>query len=274
MARPIRHLREVVAETGTPNGTEAIMAVVEKGLRALRDQEKAERAERKGTTLKTNPHISDAGKCSRRVTLSLLNIAETNSPDTDALIRFMVGHAFEEAMAEIFTGSQGATYFREESIAIPIGRTKATGRKDFDAVRVATDDSIIELKSTNPRSMAFLLKRGTPNDDHKSQLNLYLVAANKPFGYLVYGVMGSTKGEPILHAWRIDRDDELAGKDLAALSAAYENSLTGTLPPIPEGYSLKYWECQYCPYKNACWRPDSNLEEMLEASLAKAKKTD
>lgn len=268
MGRPLRHLSEVVAETGTPNGTAAVMEIVTKGLHALRESEQAERVARKGTDRKTNPHISDAGKCIRRVTLSLLNVPETNPPDTDALIRFMVGHAFEDAMAKIFTAYQGSTYLREESVSIPLGDTAVTGRKDFDAVRVATQDSIIELKSTNPRSMSFLLKRGTPNDDHVSQLNLYLVATGKESGYLVYGVMGSTKGEPILHAWIIDRDDERATKDLAGLAVAYEFAKTHTVPPIPEGYSQKFWKCAYCPYRDACWNPDSRLEKLLEASLA------
>jgi hypothetical protein len=273
MARPIQHLAQVVALTGRPNGTDEIMAVIEAGVRNLNEQDKAERIRAKGTALKSNPHISDAGKCPRRVVLSLLNIEETNPPDTDALIRFMVGHAFEDALARIFTAYQGATYIREESVRIECCGVVISGRKDFDAVRVATSDAIIELKSTNPRSMAFLLKRGTPNDEHISQLNLYLEAAEKPFGYLVYGVMGSTKGEPILHAWKVPYDAERAAKDKQALVDAQWSAIRGELPSIPEAYKASTFPCSYCSHKNACWKPDTNVEAMLSKSLEIARGT-
>ena len=207
---------------------------------------------REELTLKNNPSVSDAGKCQRKVVMSLMNIEESNPADFDSQLRFAVGHAFEEAIARILEAYQGATYVREDRVEIVSEGVKITGRKDFDAVRVATDDAIIELKSTNARSMGFLLKRGTPNDEHVRQLNLYLHSAGKQIGYLVYLAAGSTKGEPPLHSWIVRYDKAMAEADIAAAVAADRMAKAGVVPAIPQDYKKSGYPCSYCNFKDLC----------------------
>ncbi len=266
MTRPQTHLREVVNAHGTPDGTAVILPIIASGLQKLADAEKARRFVERGTDKKLNPGVSDAGKCERKVVLSLMNIPETNPPDVDAQLRFAVGHAFEDAIARILEAYQGATYLREERVEIPAIGTKITGRRDFSAVRVELLDSILELKSTNARAMGFLLKRGTPNDEHVRQLNLYLHAACKAKGYLVYLVAGSTKGEPILHAWTVNYDGLMAALDVTRLEVAAEFARQGKTPAIPHGYKPSAYPCSYCSMKDFCWgEPTPALAASLEA---------
>lgn len=252
MARQQQHLAEVVHANGRPDGTDAIYPIIASGLAKLREADQAQRVADRGDNLKRNPSVTDAGKCQRKTVLSLMNIPETNPPDTDSLLRFELGHAYEDAIARILEAHQGATYIREERVEIPAGETKITGRRDFDAVRLEMDDAIIELKSTNARAMGFLLKRGTPNDDHKRQLNLYLHGTGKKLGYLVYLVAGPTKGEPVLHAWRVEYDEAQAWDDIASLTRADARAKSADVPPVPVDYKMSAFPCSYCSYKDFC----------------------
>ena len=252
MVRKQQHLAEVVHTAGRPDGTDEIYPIIAAGLEKLRTADQAKRVEDRGDNLKKNPSVTDAGKCVRKVVLSLMNVPESNPPDTDTLLRFELGHAYEDAIARILEAYQGATYIREERVEIPAGETKITGRRDFDAVHVELSDAILELKSTNARAMGFLLKRGTPNDDHRRQLNLYLHATGKKLGYLVYLVAGPTKGEPVLHAWRVEYDEAQAWDDIATLVRADARAKERGVPPVPSEYKASAFPCSYCSYKDLC----------------------
>lgn len=273
--RPQRHLAAVVNQVGTPSGTAHVLPIIAEGLKRLREAEKQRRIIARGSDKKNNPSVSDAGKCERKVVLSLLNIAETNPPDTDSELRFLVGHAFEEAIAQILEAHQGATYLREERVEIIHNGVPVTGRKDFDAVRVLAEEAVWELKGVNPRSLSWLLKRGTPNEDHIAQLNLYLHATGRVLGYLIYFAMGSTKGEPNLHAWRIEYDKTRALADLDILAELDGRAKTNSVPPVILVEDKKKggkkvagaydFPCSYCGFRDLCHGGD--LTAALTASL-------
>jgi hypothetical protein len=265
-ARPQQHLAEVVRIHGRGDGAEELNALISRGLFALNEKKKADRIAEKGTADKTNPHISDAGKCIRAVTYSLLNIPESNPVDEDSLTNFLVGHAVEEAFAQILTAA-GAEYVREEKVSIPAGQTVITGRKDFDGITLLLSGAPVELKSTNSRAMGMMLKKGERGrDGHRRQLNLYLWANQKPFGYLVYAVKDATKGEPTRYVFKIDLDVDQAVSDLTELSNAYTMAKDGILPPKPEGYTRSSWQCRYCNHFGTCWE-GKNTEALLEKSI-------
>jgi len=257
--RPQQHLADVVRAHGSGDATEELREILRKGLFALEDQKRELRIKTRGTADKRNPYVSDAGRCIRQVTYSLLNIEPSDPFTEDSLMNFLVGHSVEEAWAQILTAA-GAEYVREESVLIEFGNTVVSGRKDFDGIRLLWLGSIVELKSINSRSMAFTLRRNEPGKpDHRRQLNLYLYENTTPTGYLVYLVKDATKGEPILHAWRVDLDAGQAEADLLALAAADEMAKSNRVPPIPDGMKQNKWPCSYCQYQTICW---------LEASLA------
>jgi CRISPR/Cas system-associated exonuclease Cas4 (RecB family) len=253
MARPQQHLAQVVRSHGSGNATAELRAILRNGLQAMEAEKQAARIELKGTAAKTNPYISDAGRCIRQVTFSLMNIEPSEPYTEDALMNFLVGHAVEEAWAQVLIGA-GATFVREERVEIPIDGTKVTGRKDFDGIRLLWQSSIVELKSTNSRSMAWTLKRGDQGKpDHRRQLNLYLHASRMEVGYLVYLVKDATKGEPILHAWAVDYDEEQALADLEAMAMANALAQIQRPPAIPEGMKQSAYPCSYCSYRTHCW---------------------
>jgi CRISPR/Cas system-associated exonuclease Cas4 (RecB family) len=260
MGRPQQHLAEVVRNTGSGNATDELRSILRNGLVALNDAQQAERLAQRGTADKLNPHVSDAGKCPRQITYSLRNIKPSDPMTEDSLTNFLVGHAVEEVWAKILIAA-GAEIVREERVSIPAGNTVVTGRKDF-GIKLLWRQSIVELKSTNSRSMAFMLKSGEKGKaDHRKQLNLYLHASKFPHplgavdtGYLVYVVKDATKGEPILHAWEVEYDEGQANNDLMALSLADEIAKRGELAPVPEGYSSTKFPCTYCNWRSACWK--------------------
>jgi CRISPR/Cas system-associated exonuclease Cas4 (RecB family) len=265
--RPQQHLAEVVAKSGTPDGTAHVLPIIAEGLQLMRKEQQAQRIEERGSDRKHNPSVSDAGKCERKVVLSLLNVPESDPPDMDAELRFLVGRMFEDAIAAILERYQGATYLREERVEITSCDVKITGRKDFDAVRIMNGESVWELKASNARALGFLLKRGTPNEDHVRQLNLYLHATGRRRGYLVVFAMGSTKGEPNLHAWIVDYDPEMAERDIAALVEADAKAKRGEVPAIPSEYKKNSWPCNYCSYRKFCHEADYSLMGQLAASI-------
>ena len=265
MPRQAEHLRDVSNRVGLPDGTFVILPLIEEGLRKLQEAERARRIAERGTDKKQNPHITDAGKCQRKVVLSLLNIEETNPPDTDSLLRFLFGHSAEDALAKVLEAYQGATYLREERVEIPIGETVISGRRDFDAVRVNWGDALIELKQTNGMALGFLLKRGKPNDDHVHQTNMYLHATGKKKALLTYTVAGQRKGEPMLVSWVIEYDKAMAEADIAQLADAYRMAQEKRVPPVPSGYTKLKYPCGWCPYMDLCF--GGKLEAALKASL-------
>ena len=250
---PRAHLAAAKVKYGLPAGTEDVLRVLESGISKLKIAERARRTQERGTDKKLNPSISDAGKCSRAVVYSLMNVEESDPPELDSEMRFIFGHAAEDAIAKILEAHQGATVQREERIEIVAGSRKVTGRSDFGSVLVAVDKETWELKLTNSDAVWFMLSRNSPNEAHVHQLNLYLHARGEQKGRLVYLVAGAKKGEPCAAAWTIEHDDEMARNDLQSLINAAELAEHGILPPIPEGYKQNAFPCGYCNYRTKCW---------------------
>ena len=249
---------------GSGDATAELRDILTRGLIALDEQKKAARIAEKGTDKKLNPYVSDAGKCIRQTTYSLMNVEPSEPMTPDSLMNFLVGHAVEEAWAQILI-AQGAEHVREERVSIKAGSTVVTGRKDFSGVLLAWGGSIVELKSTNSRAMGWMLKKGEKGKaDHRRQLNLYLHAEGLERGYLVYCVKDATKGEPIIHAFLVEYDKGEANNDLLALGLADTMAKKGALPKIPEGFTQNSFPCTYCSYRTTCW---------LERSIAFQRET-
>lgn len=230
------------------------------GLRKLDEARSAERVKEKGTSQKLNPYVTDSVKCQRAVGYSLLG-EKQDGYSMDSLLAFKIGAAFEDALCEAFEAG-GATVEREVRIEIPFNGQKISGRVDALVVIPGLMNSILELKTTNSRAMAMMLKRGEKGkSSHRHQLNLYLHAGQlgllnrlpRESGYLVYCVKDSVKGEPSIRAWEVEYDEALALKDLDRLSTIAEAAQKGLLPGRPYATKTSSWECGYCDYKKSCW---------------------
>jgi hypothetical protein len=274
------HLSKVEEQFGTGDGSRAIRDLVAGGLAKRREEEQAERAKTRPDG-KVNPHVSDAGKCPRKIFFSLIGEPETNPPDNDSLINFAVGNAVEEAFAYLIE-PLGGEVIREVRVEIPVRDTVVTGRADF-LVALEKFDSILELKSINSRSLKWMLKKQEAGkEDHRRQLNLYLHASKngllrvptwmtvgegdrkikaevgtRPLffdkGFLVYIVKDATKGEPPVHAFEVQYSERRAKADLADMWRVYELALVDADPGIPDGYKRNAYPCNYCPFQDRCW---------------------
>lgn len=288
MGRPIRNLAELRNGSGSlppipPNSeTDAIVALLEIGLRAKYDATKEER---------TTAHVSDAGKCPRALYYRMTGKGETNPMDTSSLINFMVGRAVESAIAEMLRWA-GAKVIRETAVDLKYKGNVIPGHIDhlihYDnyarEVLFATVPNLgaalpqgratIETKSISSRNAWWMLKEGRQGqDDHRKQLRLYRHAAEQgaigfdeegdmvelaPFAecpwYLVYVVKDSVKDEPNIYAYEVPYDAREAEKDLAFLASANGCAEAEVDPGRPPGYVPTRYPCKgYCNYRTLCW---------------------
>ena len=268
MTRPQKHLASVVKRY--PSASGELYDILLRGLFSMNEKERADRIAAKGTDKKTNPHISDAQKCVRAVTYSLMNVEVSNPLTADSLMNFLLGRQVEMVFASILIAA-GFEPVREEHVTIPIGGSKVTGRQDFSNVVLKRGDSIIELKSINSRAMGFLLKEGKPRPEHVSQTNLYLHATGCNNGEIVYFVKDGTKGEPVIHVFPVSYDPARAMADLRQMEIAVAHAAAGDPPPVPEALAgWKTWVCNYCAYKNRCMKDGGDLTPLLRQSIAAA----
>lgn len=263
-----QHLSQVVEDHGTGAATTQVVRWVEEGLRQANERSQEERAASKGTTDKTNPHISDSSKCVRQVWFSLINEPQTEPLTTDSLVNFAVGHAVEEAFASMLEES-GATVTREVHVEIPTGSTKVTGRIDF-LVTLPGEKVLIELKSISSRSMGMTLRKGEPGkEEHRHQANLYVHASKMGLlpdeyekAYLVYLVKDATRREPTIHAFEVQYDKAMAEADLKSLAILNAKAENGMEVPIPADIAQEYqakgkpplWPCAYCSWQSRCFK--------------------
>jgi hypothetical protein len=210
----------------------------------------------------SSPHVSDAGKCPRKVWLGLknLDLGKYHEPtnDLNTLANFAFGHACEAAVSEVLelclaqVHTQATIRLEHEGVSI-LGSS--------DIIAVHPKGGIIEVKTTSERSMSYRLKEGEPRDEHRRQLNLYIHAARLGrltvdgkrvvreevnCGTIVYVVPNVKRGDRPFWPWLVRYDEAQAFADLTSLAAIAKAE---TMPEIPAGYTASGYPCSYCEYK-------------------------
>lgn len=255
------------------SGTAEIVSLFEQSLAIANDESRKQRIADKGTDQKTNPYVTDAKSCPRKVWFSLKNIPETEPLTTQSLINFGLGHSAEEFAASIFERFPDAKVERELRIEIPVGQTCVSGRIDF-LIELPSFNSIVELKTTSSLSMKYTLQglaKGEKQDSHekyRAQANLYLHASqlglvgSKPYetAYLIYLIKDAKKGQEPIQAFKIAYNQLAAEGDLRQLALIKEMAVRDQDPGVPVAYLQHYtekgkliWNCSYCSYKSNCW---------------------
>ena len=253
------------------SGTAEIVELFKKSMELANQESRAQRVADKGTDKKTNPYVTDAGSCPRKVWFTLKNIPETEPLTVQSLVNFGLGHSAEEFAASIFERFPDAKVEREKRIEIPTGDSIVSGRIDF-LIELPSFDSIVELKTTSSLSMKYTLQglaKGEKQDSHDKylkQLNLYLHASqlgllSKPYqqGYLVYLIKDAKKGQEPIQAFKADYDELMAFGDLRQLALIQKMAERDQDPGIPVAYVNHIatkdklpWQCSYCSYKSLC----------------------
>lgn len=254
------------------------------GIEQLNAKEQQDRIDAGRALGKVNPYISDIGQCDRLVVKSLLGHPETNPTSPDEEITFLVGHAFEEALAKILEGA-GATVIREQRTAIPVGETEVTGRYDI-FVHIPALKALLELKTTTVQSYRITMEKGHNGDPkHQRQINAYGYAARQGLLtgevvdfehlFLVYLLKDVKKRDREAYVYKTDRgkhpkgtvipgvnavnvhevlyDEESALEDLDLLAHLDSLAKQGIVPEIPEEYTQKDFPCGWCRYQDDCW---------------------
>lgn len=262
--RATQHLAETVRDYGPTPAADEVMALLAAGIKAKNDAETARRIAERGTADKLNPHASDAGKsCLRQTVYSLLNVPKSNPPDLNAEINFAVGHAVEEMFADILGAAMpDAKIRREVHFSIPVDGTHVSGRTDF-IIESISRNTLIELKAKNAPACGYMIRNGEQGQaDHRRQVNLYMHASHMPESpfshpydeaWLVYIANGAIKGEPVVHAFTVAYDPDMAREDLRILANAKNLADAGTLPDRAPELKRSAFPCSYCNWKSHCW---------------------
>ena len=257
---------QATARVGVGAATPEVNALFKKAFEIRQEKADAARIAARGTLEKANPHVTDFGKCPRKVWLSLANEPVSEPLIIQSHVNFAVGAAVEEFFGSLIT-EIGGTFEREAHVTFP-GDPPVTGRIDY---LLALDelDALVELKSTSSLAMKLSLQANElPKDDHKRQIRAYLAASEKGYidghepktykhGYLVYVVKDAKKGQEPIQAFYVAHEPGLVEADLAWLRGV---AAMKEAPPIPEFLAAHkankgklHWQCGYCPYRTYCW---------------------
>ena len=257
---------QVTARVGTGAATHEITNLFKKAFEVRQERVDAARIAERGTLEKQNPHVTDFGKCPRKVYFSLANEPKTEPLTIQSHVNFAVGSAVEEFFGELMS-EIGGEVEREAHVTFP-GSPPVTGRIDFLCM-LDDFDALVELKSTSSMAMKLGMQNNElPKDDHKRQIRAYLAASEKGYidgheprtykhGYLVYVVKDAKKGQEPIQAFYVAHEPGLVEADLIWLRniAAMKEA-----PPIPEFLAAHkankgrlHWWCGYCDYKTKCW---------------------
>lgn len=246
---------------------ESVISLFEQALFLDRELQQRARAEEKGTTLKTNPYVTDAGsKCPRKTWYTLRNYPVTDPPTADSLANFLLGKAAEEAFAKILE-QMGVRVVREVRVALPCAAPDGemldvTGRLDF-LLYFENGESpvLIEMKTTS--RLAMKLHGYKPYDDHVSQLNLYLHASQEGLisnlppvqaGVVFYYIKDASKRQRAFYAFDVPYDPARALDDLALLVNLDGWARLDPSPPErPAGFNPEKFPCSYCDFRTECW---------------------
>lgn len=174
-SRPTAHLADVVRKSGPAAGSRFISTLLETGLELEREKEQEERAAA-GKTV--NPYFTMTEKCVRQCYFTLTEETPSNPLDVNSLTNFKVGHAIEEAFADIISWAAGAPPAREISLEFNVDGVRISGRLDF-AIPLLGERILVELKASNARAIGAMLRNGEEGRaEHRSQINLYLHASH------------------------------------------------------------------------------------------------
>ena len=193
----------------------------------------------------TSWHCSALGSCLRGVYFQRLGMPRDNEITAREVSSMKVGSLIHNYIQTILIESlkDNKEINVEAEVRVDIPEFGATGYAD---IKITNGNSeIIELKSTNKDSFAFIKKQGA-KDNHQMQLWTYLYGLNIKQGRIVYLSKDyMDKQEFII---RLD-DKELESKvrnEFDLLNRAWEEQDPSLLPLVND------WRATYCSYHSHC----------------------
>lgn len=227
-------------------------------------------------------HPSSMFLCDRKVMYEIRGTPVTNPVDAKSKRRFYIGHRLHEAVQRAVELTEDVTAFWPEFELDYEGENiKGAGDGLVFMADPGGDPSdeevyILEIKSTKKIAVKF----GLPKEEHKKQARTYAWAVKHkgvwvkdpyagittptflgPLGDKVKGVIMVYLDKEELETYEYfleyedSWDDDIAEK-LNELDVYREDplSLPPRLPLTTRG--TKQWPCNYCPWKDKCWKVD------------------
>ena len=217
-------------------------------------------------------HPSAMFLCDRQAMYGLRATPITNPVDFKSKRRFYIGHRLHEVVQRALEIAPGvAAFFPEFRVSLLDPRVEGHG----DGLILLDDGTyiVLEVKSTK----RFALKFGLPKIEHQKQVRTYAWAAREhgvwvmndsyeevflePLGDRLIGTLIVYVEKEELDVWEyFENYDDAWGafidEKLNELEVYREDpdSLPPRLPLKADG--KKQWPCNYCPWKDKCWRVD------------------
>lgn len=189
---------------------------------------------------------SQLGGCLRAIQYSALKTPAI-PPSPQAKLIFRDGHLHHTDLRELL-GKVGLVTHVETPISrkYSIGKTKFTITGTIDG---RFNGTLFDIKSI--KHYRFLqLDKKFPQDymQYLIQINFYMDILNEDEAFFLF--KDKDTGE-LKEIW-VKRDHKLIDSHLTKLANMHESLKKGKLLARP--YSYKDWHCNYCAFKDTCWR--------------------
>jgi hypothetical protein len=220
-------------------------------------------------------HPSQFWGCDRQTIYALRGVERSNPPDKISKRRFKIGHTLHELIQEAIGQSPSVIRFYPEfTIGDPDYNTAGHG----DGLAFFDDGTVVVVEIKSIRAAAF--KFGLPKADHVKQAGTYAVHARTK-GVWVDDDAGKTFIPPLgdrliglLMAY-FEKEDLKTFEDFVPYDDQWELDLEQkvsdlqpyrddpeSLPPrLPLVKGKKAWNCNYCDWRDRCWKIDPAKRE-------------
>lgn len=215
-------------------------------------------------------HPSQFWFCDRQTMYALRGVPRTNPPDRKSKRRFKIGHMLHELVQEALAQSPDVVAFYPEFLILD-EEGNITGHGD--GLIFFSDGTVVVLEAKSIRKGAFKFK--LPKPEHVKQASIYAVTAKKagcyvddgntltfipPLGDRLIGIlMAYFEKEdldtaeffvPYDEQWEADIDEKLARL------RPYREDPESLPKRLPLVNGKKQWPCNYCDWKDRCWKVD------------------
>jgi len=193
----------------------------------------------------TSWHISALGSCLRGVYFQRLKVLRDNEMTAKDLAQMKIGSLIHDYIQKILTKSlEGKDIKIETEKRVEIPEFGATGYADI--VLTNGDSEVVELKSANKDSFAFIKKQG-PKENHQMQLWSYLYGLGIKQGRLIYLSKDYMDTQEFIFKVSDKNIEQRVRDEFGLLNKAWEAKNPLLLPLVTD------WRVTYCAYhKNNC----------------------
>lgn len=217
-------------------------------------------------------HPSQFWFCDRQTMYALRGVERTNPPDKKSKRRFKIGHILHELVQEALAQSPDVISFYPEFLILD-EEGNITGHGD--GLIFFSDGTVVVLEAKSIRKAAFKYLHGKPKPEHVKQASIYAHHAKHrgcwvdteggkqfipPLGDRLIGLLVAYFEKedldtaeffvPYDEQWDADIEEKVEKL------RPYREDPESLPPRLPLVKGKKSWMCNYCDWKDRCWKVD------------------